>query len=143
MPTLNRRDFLKLAASGLLSASGILALGGLLRYLSHPANPAPPTEFDLGLAENYPPGSRSVVAGGSALLIHADSGFHALSLACTHLGCTVEATGDGFLCPCHGSRFDAEGKPQNGPAAKPLRRLKVEPTPAGHILLYTDQSPDS
>ena len=143
MPTLNRRDFLKLAASGLLSTSGIFALGGLLRYLSHPANPAPPTEFDLGPAENYPPGSRIVVAEGSALLIHDENGFHALSLACTHLGCTVEAKGDDFLCPCHGSRFDAEGKPQNGPAAKPLRRLQVEPTAAGHLLLHTAQSPDS
>ncbi len=137
MPTLNRRDFLKLAATGLLSTSGILALGGLLRYLSHPANPVPPTEFDLGSAENYPPGSRTVVAEGSALLIHDESGFHALSLACTHLGCTVEATGDGFLCPCHGSRFDVEGNPKNGPAAKPLRTLRLKTDSNGHVLLYT------
>jgi cytochrome b6-f complex iron-sulfur subunit len=137
MPTLNRRDFLKLAASGLLSASGILALGGLLRYLSHPANPAPPTEFDLGLAENYPPGSLTPVADGTALLIHSEDGFHALSLTCTHLGCIVEATGDGFLCPCHGSTFDAKGTSTRGPAAKPLRALFIQTNDAGHLILST------
>lgn len=141
MPTLNRRDFLKLGAVGMLSASGMLTLGGLLRYLSHPANPAPSTEVDLGLAENYPPGSRTVVAEGSALLIHDDSGFHALSLVCTHLGCTVTASGDGFLCPCHGSRFDAEGGPENRPASKPLRTLKVEATATGHLLLHFVTNP--
>lgn len=138
MPTLNRRDFLKLAASGLLSASGILALGGLLRYLSHPAHPAPPTEFDLGPAGNYPPGSRTMVAEGSALLIRDESGFHALSLACTHLGCTVETQADGFTCPCHGSTFDAQGAPTRGPAQKPLSALRLETTAAGHLILHTD-----
>jgi cytochrome b6-f complex iron-sulfur subunit len=138
MSTLNRRDFLKLAAAGLLTVSGALGLGGLLRYISHDANPAQPTEIDLGLAENYLPGSRTPVADGSALLIHDASGFHALSLTCSHLGCTVEPQSTGFACPCHGSTFDPQGYPTRGPAQKPLRVLRIEINSAGHIILHTE-----
>jgi glycine/D-amino acid oxidase-like deaminating enzyme/nitrite reductase/ring-hydroxylating ferredoxin subunit len=47
---------------------------------------------------------------------------HRMSATCPHLGCVVdwnqaERTWD---CPCHGSRFDAIGKPISGPANSPL-----------------------
>jgi Rieske Fe-S protein len=51
---------------------------------------------------------------------------YALDLVCTHLGCTVKVTGSGLSCPCHGSRFDRQGRVLKGPADRALRRLKVE-----------------
>lgn len=138
MSELNRRDFLKIAASGLLTASGLLGLAELLRFLNSPTQPAIPTEFDLGLPENYPPGSRTVVAENTALLIHAENGFSAISLVCTHLGCTVETQSAGFICRCHGSAFDAQGGLLHGPAQKPLRALRIEINTDGHIILHTD-----
>jgi cytochrome b6-f complex iron-sulfur subunit len=50
----------------------------------------------------------------------------AVDLTCTHLGCTVRATEQGFSCPCHGSRFGRGGDVVRGPAPRPLRRLAVE-----------------
>lgn len=50
----------------------------------------------------------------------------AMSLVCTHLGCTVTVTPEGMVCPCHGSRFDRQGKVLTGPAERPLPRLTVE-----------------
>jgi menaquinol-cytochrome c reductase iron-sulfur subunit len=49
---------------------------------------------------------------------------------CPHLGCAINLTADdkSFLCPCHTSAFDLEGKPQNQVPPRPMDRLKVELT---------------
>ena len=138
MSNVSRRDFLKLTRDGLLWLSAALGLGGLLRFLDYEANPAPKTEFDLGPAADYPPGSRTLLADVPAVLIHQEDGFSALSLTCTHLGCTVEQNQNEFVCPCHGSHFDLNGKLLHGPAAQPLAVLRIETTEDGKLILHTD-----
>jgi len=138
MPDLSRRDFLKLARAGFLYLSGALSFGGLFRFLGFEPNPAPQTEFDAGSAENYPLGSQTSLPNIPALLVHAESGFTALSLTCTHLGCALEQTTDGFTCPCHASRYDKNGNVTHGPAAKSLRQLRVEVTAENHLLVHLE-----
>ncbi len=133
-----RRDFLKLLRDGFLWLSGALALGGLFRFLDYEPNPAPQTEFDLGPADQFPLGSRTLLSDPPAVLLHTESGFSALSLVCTHLGCTVEQSADGFACPCHGSRFDPGGKVTHGPAVSPLKKLRVEVDETGTLRIYTE-----
>lgn len=139
MTTISRRDFLNLIRNGFLSISGMLALGGLLRFLSYEANSAPKTKFDLGSAKNYPLGSHTSIPEVPALLIHTEQGFTALSLTCTHLGCTLESKEDGFACPCHGSQFDAEGNVTHGPALKRLTVLRVEQIEGDNLVLFLDE----
>ncbi len=72
--------------------------------------------------------------------------FYAVSGACTHLGCTVKYTklnqpkaveinGEKktinfeFQCPCHGSKFYADGTNYAGPAPRPLRWYNLEISP--------------
>jgi Rieske Fe-S protein len=50
----------------------------------------------------------------------------ALDLTCTHLGCIVRATPQGFLCPCHGSAFSYDGSVIKGPAPRGLLRLPLK-----------------
>src|ERR1700690_404404 len=128
MSNLSRRDFFKLITTALLSISGALGMGALFRFLNYETEPPVKTKFDIGPAENYPIGSRSLIPDVPAVLIHNQNGFSALSLVCTHLGCTVEQKADGFACPCHGSRYDANGNVLRGPAQKALRSLRVETT---------------
>ncbi len=54
-----------------------------------------------------------------------DGMLHKVSAVCTHLGCTVTWNGAerSWDCPCHGSRFDTDGRVLQGPAVKDLRPL--------------------
>jgi Rieske Fe-S protein len=135
---MNRRDFLKLTTNALLWTSGVLGLGGILRFLSYTPPEEAPRTLDLGPAADYPPGTRTSVADGAALLIHDEAGFHALSTTCTHLGCRVNAEPDGFLCPCHGSRFDPQGTVLNGPAQENLPEMEVALDGNQHLILHLE-----
>jgi len=52
----------------------------------------------------------------------------AFSPLCTHLGCAYhwQAEHKSFECPCHGSKFDLQGKVVKGPAERPLDRYPVK-----------------
>jgi Rieske Fe-S protein len=47
---------------------------------------------------------------------------------CTHLGCAIrwDDAKSEFLCPCHNSVFDAQGKVVSGPAPRPLDRYETK-----------------
>ncbi len=47
---------------------------------------------------------------------------------CTHLGCGYrwDEEQKKFLCPCHGSVYDIDGRVLGGPAPRPLDRLPVK-----------------
>ena len=60
----------------------------------------------------------------------------AISLTCTHQGCTVSRQTDGtFLCPCHGTLYDNQGKVFKGPAKQNLPRYKINQQKATSIQL--------
>lgn len=143
MLDLTRRNFLKLATQSLLAISGLLGLGGVVRFLSYEPDPPPPTRYEVGDAKNFPMNSHTVLPNIPALLIHDRNGFSALSLVCTHLGCTVEMKPKDLLCPCHGSRYDLDGSVTHGPAVKPLSHLRVEITADGKVIVYQSSVGDT
>jgi glycine/D-amino acid oxidase-like deaminating enzyme/nitrite reductase/ring-hydroxylating ferredoxin subunit len=82
--------------------------------------------------EKVKPGEgRLVTTGGKKVAAHRDEHgtLHQVSAVCPHLGCIVDwnAAEKSWDCPCHGSRFDPDGKILHGPA---VNRLEAEPTPA-------------
>jgi thiosulfate dehydrogenase [quinone] large subunit len=56
--------------------------------------------------------------------------FTAYDAICPHQGCTVGfvSAKEGFACPCHGSRFAADGRLLGGPATRGLTAIPVTVT---------------
>ena len=87
-----------------------------------------------GGIETVPRGEgRLLLVDGEKVAVYRDEqgSVHALSPVCTHLGCdvrwnTAERTWD---CPCHGSRFSAEGRVVNGPAVSDLAKRELKDVP--------------
>jgi len=81
--------------------------------------------------ESLPPGQGKLFMSRAmkpiAVYRDRDGGFHALSPVCPHLGCIVDFNGaeSSWDCPCHGSRFDVEGRVLNGPATRGLDRIDL------------------
>ncbi len=64
-----------------------------------------------------------------------ESEFVALSLICTHQGCTVWKEPSFFRCPCHGSTYALDGSIARGPAEKPLAKYRTESI-HGQLIIY-------
>ena len=131
----SRRDFLRLTVKAVLYGSGLLVVSGIARFLGYQPNPTTPSSIDLGLVSDFPPGTRKVFPQVQAVVMYTASGIRAFSLVCPHLGCQVNETPDGFLCPCHGSRFNPSGGLISGPAVRSLDPLVIE-VQDGRLILY-------
>lgn len=78
-------------------------------------------------ASDLSPGQADIVAvdGEKVAAFRDESGtLHAVSPACTHMGCLLHwnAAEHTWDCPCHGSRFTTEGAVIEGPATGDLDR---------------------
>jgi cytochrome b6-f complex iron-sulfur subunit len=84
----------------------------------------------------HAPGERVLVQGlkgdPTYLVVKEDGGLtsYGINSVCTHLGCVVpwNASENKFICPCHGSQYDATGKVVRGPAPLSLALVHTDTT---------------
>ena len=120
MENVNRSRRAFLWAVGALLASAAF----LTRHLTGRAAPA--RSLLVVEKRNVPARGALVYRESRIAVIRDGNRYHALSLVCTHLGCTVQVTPKAVVCPCHGSVFDRAGRVVRGPADRPLERYEVE-----------------
>jgi len=138
-PAHGRRDFLA-TAGNLAAGACCLGLAACAVRLAVPdfLN-GPPVRFPVGRAAYFKMRTMTWLREHDLFVLHDDMGFGAFSARCTHLGCPVQRTADGFSCPCHGARFDMAGRVLSGPArrALPWYRLWIEPD--GRLWVAVDE----
>lgn len=60
--------------------------------------------------------------GDDSLALEGQEQFTVVSNTCMHLGCPVQASNTGFVCPCHGGAYNKDGARTAGPPVRPLDR---------------------
>lgn len=143
--SMTRRSMLsRLGAAAAVAGIGAQA-GIALRSFVPNVSYDPPSKTKIGLPESFADGL-TFVADKRVFIARDGKAFRAVSAVCTHLGCTVRAEAfeqsdptdpdarrlvqvHRFACPCHGSRYSADGSNLSGPAprALPAYRLMLAP----------------
>ena len=137
-PRVSRRSFLSLASLGSFFAAMGVAAAGVFRLPNPTVLPGPVRRYKIGHAEEYPVGSERLLEAANAFIFRDSAGLYAVSAVCTHLGCTVARSPEGFACPCHGSRFGPTGKVLGGPAPRSLPWLEVTRAADGQVVVLAD-----
>ncbi len=137
-PGVTRRSFLSLSAIGSFFAALLTAAAGAFRLPSPTVLPGPVRRYKIGSPERFPAGSQTPMPEQNFVVFRDGTGLYAISTTCTHLGCTVAVTAQGFACPCHGSRFDASGKVVGGPAPRALPWLELSRAADGQLVVFAD-----
>jgi cytochrome b6-f complex iron-sulfur subunit len=132
-------------AWGAFTAASAAALAATGRFMFPNVLNEPPQQFKVGFPQDFGMGvdERFKESNGVWIVRTADdidqhaSGFYVLSTTCTHLGCTPNylAAEGKFKCPCHGSGFRLTGVNFEGPAPRPLERVRVALAEDGQILV--------
>ena len=120
-----RRDMLGLLALWSMASTLLFALVGTMRLPRAAVLPSPSKKFRATIPATLPAGEAFVPPGRSVALFRDVEGIYAISIVCTHLGCIVKPTAQGFECPCHGSGFAPDGSVTKGPAPRALSWLSV------------------
>ena len=100
--------------------------------------------FDLGAVQSLPEVGVAPKnnPAGRYWLYHSEQGVKALYQVCTHLGCLYKwsESNHRFECPCHGSKFTADGDYIEGPAPRSLDQFIVEVIENGQVVAQTEDS---
>jgi cytochrome b6-f complex iron-sulfur subunit len=154
VPDMGRRQFMNLLTFGTITGTALGALYPVVKYFIPPSSGASgggvTAKDALGndvivsdFLNSHAVGDRVLTQGlkGDPTYVVVESegeiASFGLNAVCTHLGCVVpwNAAENKFMCPCHGSQYNNQGKVVRGPAPLSLALVHADVTEDGKIAL--------
>jgi len=131
---MDRRIFLNWVGVGFLATSLPVSIAALFIDKESPAQAASGDFKPVGTVDQLKSQGKILVTEGSSggILVIPDpkqpANVLAVNPTCTHQSCTLEWKADQktLVCPCHNSRFAANGKVLRGPATLALKTYKAK-----------------
>ena len=135
---LRRKEFLTLAIGAGIGGLAAGAAGlGAYKFMTPVVTYGTPKRFAIPVASLPSNGEELLFPDEKVLVRRRENKLAAISLVCTHLGCTVARVTTGFQCPCHGSQYDEDGIVVGGPAPKTLPWHSVKLIPGKMVEIDT------
>jgi cytochrome b6-f complex iron-sulfur subunit len=131
---MKRRSFIGKAAVALVTVTGIVAAISYLRQF-FPRLAGEKQRVALGDPQLFPVDTYTFLDEHNLFVYRDHEGIKAVSAICTHLGCILEKSIDGFECPCHGSCYNDAGEVLSGPAPRDLTWYRVSRAADGKIVV--------
>jgi cytochrome b6-f complex iron-sulfur subunit len=154
VPDLNRRQFMNLLTFGTITGTALGALYPIVKYFIPPSSGGTGSGVtakdalgnDVVLSDflaSHNVGDRVLAQGlkgdPTYLIIESNEAIadYGLNAVCTHLGCVVpwNASEGKFICPCHGSQYNSEGKVVRGPAPLSLALVHTNIAEDGKVTI--------
>lgn len=135
---MERRSFIQRLSLMLASAAGIIAGISFLRQFSRRISRGN-SKVKVGRLNDFPVDTYTYVDEHKLFVYRDHEAMKAVSAVCTHLGCTIMKTTDGFECPCHGSCYDQQGEVLSGPAPTALSWYHLEKGPDNQVIVDLDE----
>jgi len=131
---LTRRGFISWGTAGFLGFVSLFTFFVTLFRMPFPSLlPGKSNRFKIGFKNDFPKGTATYFENDQVHVFADAQGIYAISAVCTHLGCIVNREENGFVCPCHGSRYSQSGKVIQGAAPKDLPWYKITQLPSGQL----------
>ncbi len=147
VPDMGRRQFMNVLTFGTITGVALGALYPVVKYFIPPSSGGAGGGItakdalgdDIIVSEfltEHISGERVLAQGlkGDPTYVVVEDGntigTYGLNAVCTHLGCVVPWNGseEKFICPCHGSQYDSQGKVVRGPAPLSLALVNAKVT---------------
>lgn len=156
VPDMNKRSLMNLLLVGAIGLPGTSLVGGYAYFFVPPSSGGGEggqsakdangndVKAPAWLA-SHGAGDRSLTQGlkGDAtyLIVQDDNTLanFGVNAVCTHLGCVVpwNKAENKFMCPCHGSQYNYQGKVVRGPAPLSLALVHADVNPDNDVVMFS------